>query len=246
MPRLSIGTTSIPYQVRRSARARRLRITVSAAGVEVVAPAAAPEADIRAFVEGSRSWIAANTKGLQRALESHPGDGGLETGTRLLLRGEPVALEIEPGDVSRGRVVPGETLRIEVPRGLTSEEREATVGWTVRRWLKGEARADAERVIARYGPEHGLVPRGLRIKDHKYLWGSCTARGVVNLNWRLVLAPPPVLEYVVVHELCHLRVPNHQRPFWRLVGRILPDFERERRWLKDNGALLTLRPGEPR
>jgi hypothetical protein len=83
----------------------------------------------------------------------------------------------------------------------------------------------------------------VRIKQHKRLWGSCTAKGVVNLNWRLILAPPAVFEYVVVHELCHLRQAHHQAAFWRLVGQILPAYEAQRRWLRTNGHLLTLRPG---
>jgi predicted metal-dependent hydrolase len=86
------------------------------------------------------------------------------------------------------------------------------------------------------------VPRAIRIKAQKRLWGSCSSRGVVNLNWRLILAPEAVFEYVVVHELCHLRIRNHQRAFWQLVGEILPDFATHRRWLRDHGHLLTLRP----
>jgi hypothetical protein len=88
------------------------------------------------------------------------------------------------------------------------------------------------------------MPAAVRIKQHRRLWGSCTSKGAINLNWRLILAPPAVFEYVVVHELCHLREPNHQAPFWRLVGEILPEFEEQRRWLKANGHLLTLRPGD--
>lgn len=245
MPLLRIGEKSIPYAVRRSARARRLRITVSAAGVEVVAPRHVREADILAFVERSRSWLGAKTRGMQRALRAHPGAARLDSGAHVTLRGRPIALQVAPAGVTRGRVVPGEVLRVEVPGGLREDERTATVEWALRRWLKREARVDAECLVARHGPGRGLVPRGLRIKEQRHLWGSYTAKGVINLNWRLILAPPAVFEYVVVHELCHLRVPNHQRPFWRLVADVLPDYERQRRWLKDNGVLLSLRPGDP-
>ncbi|HEX5078619.1 MAG TPA: M48 family metallopeptidase, partial [Geminicoccaceae bacterium] len=98
----------------------------------------------------------------------------------------------------------------------------------------------AQAAVDRFGPRHGLVPRGLVIKAHRTLWGSCTAKGVINLNWRLILAPPAALDYVVVHELCHLRHRHHQPPFWRLVGQILPDYSWQRRWLRANGHLLTL------
>ena len=87
--------------------------------------------------------------------------------------------------------------------------------------------------------------RELRVKEQKRLWGSCSSRGTVNLNWRLILAPEAVFEYVVVHELCHLRVRNHQCEFWRLVGAVLPGFEAQRRWLRANGHLLSLQPARP-
>jgi predicted metal-dependent hydrolase len=89
------------------------------------------------------------------------------------------------------------------------------------------------------------MPAAVRIKDQKRLWGSCSAKGAINLNWRLIFAPPAVFEYVVVHELCHLREAHHQAAFWRLVEQILPEFEAQRLWLRANGHLLTLRPGEP-
>ena len=109
---------------------------------------------------------------------------------------------------------------------------------------RGGGRASAHALAQVVGPErrpfvrrpprgrHDLLPAAVRVKEQKHLWGSCSAKGRVNLNWRLIFAPPAVFEYVVVHELCHLREAHHQAPFWRLVGEILPDFEQRRRWLK--------------
>ena len=120
--------------------------------------------------------------------------------------------------------------------------REAAVEAALRRWLKRAALTDARRWVERHGPAHGLVPSALRIKEHKHLWGSCSSKGAVNLNWRLILAPEPVFEYVVVHELCHLRERHHQPAFWRLVGEVLPGYEAQRRWLRAHGQLLSLQP----
>jgi predicted metal-dependent hydrolase len=85
----------------------------------------------------------------------------------------------------------------------------------------------------------------VQVKDQKYGWGSCGRDRVVNLNWHLVFAPKTVLEYAVVHELCHLRHRNHDRDFWRLVGTILPDWEARKAWLDGNEHFLTLRRVEP-
>jgi hypothetical protein len=133
-------------------------------------------------------------------------------------------------------------IRVELPDRLPAALQESEVERVLTGWLRREARAEAKALIQRFGPRHGLMPRGLVIKAHRTLWGSCTVRDVVNLNWRLILAPPAVLEYVVVHELCHLRHRHHQPPFWRLVAEILPDYGQQRRWLRANGHLLTLKP----
>ncbi|WDC85678.1 M48 family metallopeptidase [Caloramator sp. mosi_1] len=70
------------------------------------------------------------------------------------------------------------------------------------------------------------------------MWGSCSSKGNINLNWRLVMMPLDVIDYVIVHELCHLKHPNHSKGFWNLVREFMPDFEGKRRWLKENGARL--------
>ena len=89
----------------------------------------------------------------------------------------------------------------------------------------------------------GVVYERIRIGDQRTLWGSCSRRGVLSFNWRLVLAPPAVLDYVVVHELCHLRVPNHSAAFWRLVGDSRPAWREQRDWLRAYGPeLLAFRP----
>jgi predicted metal-dependent hydrolase len=233
--------TAIPYQLRRSARARRLRITVRPGGIDVVAPRRMREADIAAFVEQSRAWIDAKLAALQRVLAAHPGSTRLIDGSTILYRGEPVQLRVRAG--ARPQVREESGIEVTVRAVLGDVDREAAVERMLMRWLRWSAQDDALSYVHRHGPRHDLMPAAVRIKQHKRLWGSCTAKGAINLNWRLILAPPAVFEYVVVHELCHLREPNHQAPFWRLVGEILPGFERQRRWLRTNGHLLTLRNG---
>jgi predicted metal-dependent hydrolase len=237
----AIDAITISYRLRRSARARRLRLAVHPSGVEVVAPPGAREGEIAAFVEQNRAWIRTKLGALQRLLAAHPGSARLIDGGRLLYRGRAVELRIAAAAHARPQVRESDAIEVMIPGVLATDEREAVVERALRRWLIERARADAGAYIDRHGPPHNLLPTSVRIKDQKHLWGSCSVKGAINLNWRLILAPPAAFEYVVVHELCHLRVPNHQAAFWRLVGRILPDFEEQRRWLKANGHLLTLR-----
>ena len=97
------------------------------------------------------------------------------------------------------------------------------------------AQEEAERI--------GVAYRRIRIGGQRTLWGSCSPRGTLSFNWRLVLAPLEVLDYVVVHELCHLCVPNHSRRFWALVEGHRPHWRQQRDWLRDHGPeLLAFRP----
>jgi predicted metal-dependent hydrolase len=106
---------------------------------------------------------------------------------------------------------------------------------TARRLVSDVARLEADRIGVSYGR--------IRIGGQRTLWGSCSPRGTLSFNWRLALAPPEVLDYVVVHELCHLRVPNHSRRFWELVERHRPNWRRQRDWLRDHGQeLMAFRP----
>jgi len=230
------------YQIRRSGRARRLRITVRPAGVEVVAPLGMRDAEIAAFVEGNQRWIEAKLEAIRQRLAAHAGSNRLVDGARIPFRGDWQRLRVVDGSRSRPLVRHDGDIRVELPERLPAALQESEVERVLTGWLRREARAEAKTLIQRFGPRHGLVPRGLVIKAHRTLWGSCTVRDVVNLNWRLILAPPAVLEYVVVHELCHLRHRHHQPPFWRLVAEILPDYGQQRRWLRANGHLLTLKP----
>jgi predicted metal-dependent hydrolase len=159
--------------------------------------------------------------------------------------GEPARLTV-PQRMSRAEVDHllaekrrwiAEQRRRQVPRlGLerfSVSEREARMG--ARDLVSAVAEEEAERL--------GVVYQRIRIGGQRTLWGSCSARGTLSFNWRLVLAPTQVLDYVVVHELCHLRVPNHSPRFWTLVERHRPHWRDQRDWLREYGPeLLAFRP----
>ena len=241
MPDPAIAPLPISYEVRRSARAKRLRVTVRPGGVEVVAPAGVADGVIETFIDRHQGWILSKVEQYRGLMADHPGPRRLEDGVLIPFRGEPTPLAVVTTDRVHPKVVDGEGFRVELPRDLAVSDHEAAIELALTRRLRRQARDDAQQAIAQYGPPNRLVPSGLMIKDQKRLWGSCTASGVINLNWRLILAPRAVFDYVVVHELCHLRHRHHQPPFWRAVAAIMPEFERHRRWLRRQGDLLTLK-----
>ena len=240
---LTLDQRVMPYRVRQSSRARRLRVTVSAEGVQVVVPLRTPETEIDAYLDRYRDWIVRKWDAVDAVLARHPGPDRLADGVSIPLRGEPRPLRVICGSGAGPRVVFGPEILVRLSPSPPERDRESELQGLLERGLRHEARADALELIARHGPPNGLHPTTIRIKGQKRLWGSCSNRGVINLNWRLILAPRRILEYVVVHELCHLREPHHRRSFWQLVERILPDYEARWRWLRDNAALLTLRRG---
>ena len=135
-------------------------------------------------------------------------------------------------------------------RGWIEEERRRQVprGGLERLGVsESEARAGARELVAALAEEEaaqlGVTYRRIRIGGQRTLWGSCSPRGTLSFNWRLVLTPLEVADYVIVHELCHLRVPNHSLRFWMLVERRRPRWREPRDWLREYGAeLLALRP----
>lgn len=215
----------IAYTVRRSDRARRVRITVDPArGVEVVLPRRAPERAAAAAVLELRPWVERRLAEL-RAAEQAIG----ERGGRVPYLGRLLAVVPQEG---RRRVHRrGETLL--VPGGPLQQE-------ALERWFRREAR---EVIAPRLDQASAAVGRPytrLTIRGQRTRWASCSRGGAMSFNWRLLLAPERVLDYVVWHEVCHLKVMDHSPAFWSMVERFWPDYRRDATWLRRHGATLVL------
>ena len=237
MPTVTVGDTAIRYELRRSPRARRLRLVVAPGRVEGGAPRRTREARIREFVDSRRHWLYEKTRALrERSLEPLP--PRFVGGAGLLFRGRRLKLHVEEADVRRANLRYASAFHVTVPLGRSAEERERSARRLTVSWLRERALEDARSIVRRFAPRLGVRPTALRIRNQKTIWGSCSSRGVISLNWRLMAAPKPIYEYVVVHELCHLREPNHSARFWRLVEELLPDYRELRGWLKRHGVGL--------
>jgi predicted metal-dependent hydrolase len=213
------------YTVRRSDRARRVRVRVDprTGAVEVVLPrrAAAREAD--AAVVELRAWIArrrAEVAVAQARVAAREGTVPY-LGSDLLLRIEPQRTRVH----RRGDV-------LLVPDG---DARPA-----IERWYRRQARAEIGPRLDAASGALGKTYTKLTIRDQRTRWGSCSSAGAMSFNWRLLLAPDAVLEYVVRHEACHLAVMDHSPRFWGLMAQLMPGYELPRRWLRDHGATLVL------
>jgi len=225
---IQLGERTITYTVRRSARARNYRIAVTPRdGVVVVYPARlrhyrTPQSLLREH-EG---WLLRHLEKL--ALSETPA-APLTDGGTVVYRGVPHTVRFEAGAryavLQRDGVI---TLTARAGARRTHVE-------VLRAWLAAEARRTIEEVAHQEAAQIGVHYTGITVRNQRTRWGSCSRRGALSFNWRLILAPPEVLRSIVVHELCHLRHFNHSAHFWRLVERHDPDHARHRAWLNTQG-----------
>ncbi len=221
--RLADGRT-LDVAVRTSPRARRFLITVEPVGgaVELVLPRGAPRSEGLAFLRAKEGWIAARTA---KALPRVPFCDGAAfpfLGDRLTIRCTETG---GPGAWRDGDV-------------LAVQGQAADAPDRVMRWLRRAARHEIAPLV---GEKAVLLPARygrIALRDTTSRWGSCSAKGNLSFSWRLVMAPPPVLDYVVAHEVAHLVEHNHGEGFWAHVARLCDDVQAPRAWLRRHGASL--------
>ena len=213
------------YSVRRSGRARRVRVTVDRAGsVEVVLPQRMPLRAADEAVRELRPWIERRLAeaGRQRAAV-------LARGDTLPYLGQTLTLRAQAG---RTRVTRRGELLL-VPDGPDQHE-------AIERWYRRMAREEIRSRLDRACAIAGLDYTRLTIRDQRTRWGSCSRGGAMSFNWRLLLAPEAVLDYVIWHEVCHLAFMDHSQRFWGLVARYCPDHREHAAWLRRNAGTLVL------
>ncbi|WP_105440072.1 M48 family metallopeptidase [Neorhizobium sp. T25_13] len=233
-----IGERQIEYTLRRSPRARKASLSVTPQSFELLVPEGATDNQINAVLDRRRAWIIETVQHMQERAKAQTRVYQFVTGAKIPYRGRMTKLSIEPFDGSLVEINFRNGFQIRRPRDLSPESSDAIIESTLRLWLKRRVRDDARDFVRRLGARHGLKPRGVQIKDQKHMWGSCGLDRQINLNWHLIFAPKPVLEYAVVHEMCHLKHRNHEPEFWDLVARVQPDWKERKDWLDKNEHLL--------
>jgi len=234
--------SALHYIVRRSARAKNTRIVVKPDKIEVIAPPHVSERKIKNFVEAQQDWIKAailrvteKTHAVPSLAPQHYVDG-----VSIPFQGQQLPLRIKPSSAKTVRLNLEQEAGfiVSMPVGIEPHQSSELIRQLLTRWMKNQTRHHAGVLIDKHAPRHSLYPRSLKIKTQKSRWGSCGPNNDINLNWLLMLAPPIIMEYVIIHELCHIRHKNHSRDFWQLVAEYMPDYLQHRQWLKQHGASL--------
>ncbi len=223
---LSVG--DLDFEVRRSNRRRSVQITVDRGGELVLsAPEDLPTSAMTNFVQDKKSWIytklaekeSLRPRGPEKEYVSGEGFAYLGRSYRLLLVSEQEApVKLEQG-------------RFKMRRSAAPEGRDHMVAWYTdhaQPWLK--------KRVQRWQARVAVEPSAVVVQDLGYRWGSCGKGSKLYFHWRTILLPPPIVEYIVVHELVHLHEPHHTPEFWARVERAMPDFTRRKQWLAEHGA----------
>jgi predicted metal-dependent hydrolase len=225
------------YQVRRSPRARRLGVTVSRRkGLEVVLPRGATQADLERFFLEAADWVVQQVE--RHGVWDGPVRRAYATGSTLRLLGRDIRLVLTvlpPGRVRPTSDLNGDVLHLALAAGEVLDPRPA-----LERWLRRFAAEHLRRRADGLAERTGLRPTRVVVGDRVTRWGSCSLTGTISFCYRLVMADPAVVDAVVVHELCHLRHPDHGPRFRRLVSVLCPDHDLQMAWLRSHGEELDL------
>lgn len=219
---LTAGRRAVAVRLVRHVRARRYVLRVADDGAVVVTcPRWGSVAEARRFVLDHADWI-------DRERTRRLADAGARewvVGASIWLRGERVELRREGDHVVAGEV------RTRLRDGVSLKA-------ALVRVLRRMAARELPGRVAELAADAGLTVARVSVRDQRSRWGSCSSSGTIALNWRLVLAPAAVRDYVIWHELMHLRQPNHSPKFWNLVREVCPDYETSRAWLRAHGRQL--------
>ncbi len=216
---------------------------VTSAGVDVTVPLGVDQPQVAAFMRRCSDWIVGHYSNVERrlALARPYCDTPLRNGSKLLYAGRPVWLHLTGGAGRPGLrasvCLADDRLVISNPPRIR-EAGSDPLRAPVEGWMRGRLRERAECLIASESRRMGVEPAGLRVKTQKRRWGSCGPTGMINLNWRLAMAPEEVVRYVLVHELAHLVHRNHSQRFWAEVARWCPDYAASKKWLATNDVIL--------
>lgn len=225
---LRIGEVDVPVRVVRSARRRRtVSFAVEAGSVVVRAPLRMAARDIEVMLRARQAWIAG------RLTAAPVRRDVFADGERVRYLGKEVLICVREGRRRTTRIeLDGDVLAVEAATGASFEAVQAAMV----RWFRTRAVEHLSESVTRWGEVMGAQPNRLIVKEQRRRWGSCGADGVIRLNWRLVMLPPDLADYVVVHELAHLKERNHGPRLWAEVERAMLDFPARRATLKAEGG----------
>ena len=235
MPTITLKGNSIPYRLIRTKRNKYIRLTVQVgSGLRVSAPLRIPERDIPQYIREREEWVLLKLHEYARIERATPQQRYTHN-ARIMYLGKSYALRIHKGlnGFLQAKLL-GSKMHVALPEPLLKNNKEQYVRLLMHRWYRSQAEKYVLERIAHFAHALSVSPKRVTIRKQKTRWGSCTADGNISLNLFLIKAPPHIIDYVIVHELAHLRELNHSPRFWKIVEQHCPDRLASQQWLQDH------------
>lgn len=224
---------NISVEVVRSRKRKTASIQVNDGLIKAIVPEQLPALTIAEIIRKRASWI--RRKLHEQSLVVVPSKKEFVSGESITYLGRDYRLKVSRG-IERGITLQGKYLEVKV----SADADEASIRKVVVNWYKRQAQRRLAEKSNRYAKIMRVAPNSISVKDYKARWGSCSTKGDISFNWRIIMAPHHIVDYVVIHELCHLKHHNHSPDYWRAVRREYPDYEASRQWLKYNANQLII------
>ena len=235
---IQVGDKELKYILTRSDR-KTIGITIDKNGlVKVTSPYRVSESYINELLHKKSSWLQKKLMELESGAAEANRPKTFNNGEAFLYLGKVFELKIYRNSSCKKATVKleGKSIVIDSPISFDSD----SIKKTLRQWYIEQFKYIASERINFYSAKIGVLPKKVTIREQKTRWGSCSSKGNINLNWKLIMASLEVLDYVIVHELCHMIAMNHSEEFWKLVSVFSPQYKNYRDWLRHNGDMLNL------
>jgi len=234
---LNIGNEILEYHIIYGKR-KSIEIKLKSDGqIYVSAPFYIPIKDIEKFLKEKSNWIKNKLVLLKKQKESEKEE--LFERRTVPLKGDNILFNTKELNIKTTRVkLIGQSLELEIPKGFNDIDRNILLGETLKKFYKRSTADYLEKHVGLYEDLIGVSAINIDVRDQKSRWGSCSSKKNLNFNLRLAMMPEFVIDYIIVHELCHLKEMNHSKSFWGLVRGVYPDFEDAKAWLKQNTLRL--------
>ena len=224
-------------EVVRTSRKKTVAIKIIEGRVQVIAPRRLSQKRIDELVVRKASWIAEKLRTQSEIISVKPKE--YVSGESFIYLGKTYRLKLTQNDAGEIKLRQGQFV-LGVDKTFSDEQRACSVKQQLARWYQDHAEQRLREKIAHYSAIVGVEPRAVIVKSYRSRWGSCSIHGDISFNWKIIIAPHRIVDYVVVHELCHMHQHNHSRKFWECVERVMPDYQECRRWLKENEKYLDI------
>lgn len=237
---IQFGQQTIPYTLSRSSRRKTLSISVDQHGVSVISPAAVDVTKIESTLHKKAAWIIKQLADFKE-INTKVKECSFLSGEKLPYLGRHYRLKIQKTDCDKPRFRFYQSRFLaELPHEISEEEHRDILHPLYVNWVKERAHVFAQDRLKRFTLKLQQEPTKITIKDQEQRWGSCTPTGQILLNWRIFLAPTSIIDYVLAHELVHLKHMNHSKEYWETLRMLLPDYEQRKEWLRINGRTLNV------